>query len=267
MNPLTHVLVSKRLIDEHNLNVNEDLCLLGSILPDICCLNVIPYKPSHYDALGFIHYLMEKDPEYVSLGYGFLLHSENFGVDKYTHENGGFIDQHEMAMYEIVKKYKHKMHGGQLKDFIHSLIEFACDSFLSAREADLLINAFNNVDLEKVAYHISVYFDGDGKKIHKILQFLGDFDWHDCTHVKGVAKTWDRWLFYEELANSSGVNMMKHLSHAWTLFKHNNTMALLEEARDYLRNIFPVYVEFLHDEMSKTIIKQIPSTTRVQASH
>ncbi len=267
MNPLTHVHVAKRLIDAHKLQVDEDQCLLGSVLPDLTCLHLIDYRGSHDDSLGFIHYLLEKDPGLVSLGFGMMLHSETpGGVDKYTHGPGGFIEQHEMAMFDIVKRYKHKMQGGELKNFMHTFIEFACDSFQTAREADLLKRAFQTVDLERVAYHLAIYFKGDGKKILRALSYLKKFDWEELTHVKGVAKTWDKFQFYQNLAESKGIGMMKHITGAWSLLRHNNTEHMLDEARHYLKDIYPAYLMFLHQKLSEHLVphfpKPVPNTVR-----
>jgi hypothetical protein len=188
-----------------------------------------------------------------------LLHSENpGGVDSFTHGPGGFIEQHEMAMFDIVKRYKHKMHGGDLKNFIHTLIEFSCDSFQSVREAALLNRAFNNVDLERVAYHLSVYFSGDGKKIFRALKYLKKFDWTELTHTRGVAKTWDKFQFYQQIAERKGISMMRHITSAWSLIHHNNTEHMLEEARQYFKDVYPAYLMFLHQRLSENLVPHFP---------
>lgn len=266
MNPLTHAHVAKHLIDEHKLQVHEGQCILGSVIPDLTCLHVIPYKESHEDSLGFLHYLLEKDPSMISVAFGMMLHSEHpGGVDKYTHGPNGFIEQHEMAMYEIVKKYKHKMHGGELKNFIHTFIEFTCDSFQTAREADLVKRSFESVDLERLSYHLAVYFNGNGKKIFKILRFLKNFDWEQLTHVKGVAKTWDNFQFYEKISNDKGIKMMRHVTGAWSLIRHNDTAQMLEEARAHFKDIYPAYLTFLHTRLSENLVPHFPKPiNRVQ---
>jgi len=263
MNPLTHTYITKRLIDEHNLQVDEDQCILGSILPDLACLNAINYKKAHEDALGFIHYLMEKDPEMVSIAYGMLLHSESLGVDRYTHGPNGYIEKHEMAMFEIVSQYKHKMHPGQVKSFLHALIEWSCDSFMTKREADMLNRAFKNVDMKRLSFHLANYFEGDGKKLQKILKFLSEFDFNQLTHVKGVAKCWDRFEFYQKMADSKGLNMMKHITGAFSLIRHNNTVEMLEKARDHFREIYPAYLEFLNVRLSENLVPHFPQTIKV----
>ncbi|MFQ5620712.1 MAG: hypothetical protein ACE5FT_02625 [Candidatus Nanoarchaeia archaeon] len=264
MNPLTHVFITKRLIDEHNLRVDEDQCILGSVISDLACLNAINYKKAHEDPLGFIHYLMEKDPEMVSVGYGMLLHSEKpGGVDKYTHGPNGFIEEHEMAMFEIVSKYKHKMHAGQLKGFIHALIEWSCDSLLTKREANLLNRSFRNVDTKRLSFHLANYFDGDGKKLKRIFRFLRRFNFNQLTHVKGVAKCWDRFEFYQRMADKKGLRMMTHITSAWSLIKHNNTVEMIERARDHLRNIYPAYLDFLHGQLSENLVPHFPQPIKV----
>lgn len=260
MNPLCHVAVTRAVLDEHKIECDRNLVYAGCILPDLAILQLIPWKAAHEDSLGFIHYLAEKDPEYIPLGFGFMLHGEEpCGLDSFSHGKGGFVDQMEMQVYEIVRKYKPKLFGEKLNLFIHSLIEFSCDTLVDKGNAQLLNQAFRSIDTQKAAFHISNYFKGNGKKIEKAFRFFQKFDFEKLTNPKKVAKTWRSLQVYQSIGSGSLFQKYIQLTHSIALMKTRPITKMLIETRELIREPFLKHMELSRKGISESLIKPFPN--------
>lgn len=260
MNPLSHTLVNHTLLEEHEIQCDKNLVYIGGIMPDLSILQVIPMKEAHTDSLGFIAYLAEKDPDFLPFGFGFMLHGEApCGLDSYTHGKGGFIDRLEMPVYKVVHKYKPKMFGGRLHLFIHSLIEYSCDTMLPSLNADRLNRGFESLDIPRTAFHLSNYFKGDGKRIEKILKFFQRFDFHRLTDEKEVAKIWRSFQVYQSLGRGSLFQKYSSLTQSLTLMKTKPLTNMIHETRELIREPFFEHLRTSTQGMGASLIKPFPN--------
>lgn len=260
MNPLAHVAINRAILEDHGIIGDRNLVLTGGILPDLAILQLIPWKPAHEDSLGFIAYLAEKDPEFLPFGFGWMLHGEApCGLDSYSHGKGNFVDQLEMPVFNIVRKYKPKLYGEKLNLFIHSLIEFSCDTMVDKENAVILNNAFASLDTPRAAFHISNYFKGDGKKIHRILNFFQGFDFERLMEPKDVAKVWRSLEMYQSLGTGSLFQKYLKLTRTLTLIKTRPLTRMIVETRDLVRQPFIQHMKSSKDAISESMVKPFPN--------
>lgn len=259
MNPLTHVAISRAILKEASIDCDQDLVIAGSILPDLAVLQLIPWKSAHEDSLGFIAYLAEKDPEFLPMGFGWMLHGEApGGLDSHSHGKGNFIDRLEMPVFGIVKKYKPKLYGEKLNLFIHSLIEYSCDTIVDKENARLLNKAMRGLDIQRAAFHISNYFKGDGKKIHRILKFFQRFDFSRLCEPKDVAKVWRSLQMYQSLGTGSLFQKYLCLTQSLTMIKLKPLTEMIIETRELVRQPFLEHLESSRKAMMASLVKPFP---------
>lgn len=260
MNPLSHTFVNHGLIEDHNIKCDKNLVYLGGILPDLSILQVIPMKEAHTDSLGFIAYLAEKDPDFLPFGFGFMLHGEApCGLDSYTHGKGGFIDRLELPVYNIVHKYKPRMFGGRLNLFIHSLIEYSCDTMLPKEPADRLNKAFDELDVPRATFHLANYFKGEGKRIEKILKYFQRFDFHRLRDEKEVARIWRSFQVYQSLGKGSLFQKYSSLTQSLALMKLNPLTKMIQETKELIRKPFFDHVKTSKEGMASSLIRPFPN--------
>src|SRR3989344_2174349 len=144
MNPLMHATFTIKLIEHARIKSSPYEIILGSVLPDLSILGVIPEYDAHRRGIEFLDYLSHNEPSLKPFGIGWVLHGEEPQcLDFYTHKPNGYIDQ---------KKYNVQFEGVHQEVLAHMLIEFACDSLAEKKVAKQLRQSFKHADLEKIAF-------------------------------------------------------------------------------------------------------------------
>ena len=190
MNPLTHSRFSVQWLKEQGFRTNENLVILGSILPDLSYMGFIPEREAHMEGVAFMNFLQKKDPSYAPLGIGFMLHGEKpYCLDYFTHRPEGYIAQKSAVIREALVRARFKLkywYSQKEEDFVHSLIEFSGDTLMESDSGKKVHQAFLSVDLERVARHLATFFNSDTKMILRALHFFRKFNFQRLQHTKGV---------------------------------------------------------------------------------
>lgn len=80
MGPLAHCFIAKKVLKGDN-----PLVLLGAVLPDLGWMDKnLPYSELHEGGLELKAYLKKKEPEFLPLALGMLVHGVKHGLDKYS---------------------------------------------------------------------------------------------------------------------------------------------------------------------------------------
>ena len=190
MNPLTHCKFSLEWLENNGFRIDNDLVVLGSILPDLSYMGFIPELEAHTKSVEFLKYLQKNDPSYVALGIGFMLHGEKpYCLDYFTHKSDGYIEKKSVIIAELLEHAKFNASKWYLKnkdDFIHSLIEFSGDTLMEPDVAKKIHRALSSVNLFKVSFHLASFFKSDPNVILRSLQFFKTFNFQRLQSTKGV---------------------------------------------------------------------------------
>ncbi len=190
MNPLTHSRFSLQWLQEQGFRTNENLVILGSILPDLAYMGFIPEKEAHTKGVALMQYLQENDPAYAPLGVGFMLHGEKpFCLDYFTHRPKGYIAQKSAAIRDVLVRARFKLkqwYSHREEDLIHSIIEFSGDTLMDGDSGKRVQQAFLSVDLARIAGHLALFFERDEARILRALQFFRRFNFQRLQNTKGV---------------------------------------------------------------------------------
>jgi len=207
MNPLMHTTFTLQLLKEAGMPTNQPEIILGSILPDISILGVIPEIEAHKKGMEFLDYLSHNEPSLKPFGIGWILHGENPQcLDYYVHKPNGYIDQKKHAVLELSKKHNITFEGIHQDVLAHTLIEFACDSLAEKDIPKQLHKAFKQANLEKIAFHTATFFKGNPKKILRILTIFKYFNFNKLRTPHGIAHSFQDFMTYYKFANKKTIS-------------------------------------------------------------
>ncbi len=259
MNPLIHVQVNLDLLKRLKLNIDQDLFVLGGIVPDIYLAGWGTQEKFHRYSKQFLAYLIENDPEYAALGVGFMAHGENpEGLDFFAHKKGGFIEKKLMLVKPFVLEERPKIRDDELTDISHSLIEFACDYLSDYEAANALNFAFERVDLKRVAFHLSTFFGTPRKKTYKLLKTLRKFNFQELRTIKGVSSNVKRFLVWKDLTSSTILEKYRFLRIQLHFMRQNVIVRVFNKVRAVVKPDFESFLREAEKGMGKSLPKHLP---------
>lgn len=188
-----HVDACRRVCDE--LQVfrkprQRGLALIGSILPDLHNMGVIP--EIHGRCEDFLQYMIKTDPKYIPLAFGMVTHDL---LDAATWPE----KKDELSAARLLKKY----HAGALKykSAAHVMVEHFAD--LTAvdedpailEEIDAVRASLSPVHISKIAFHLTEFFGGDYHTVLAALKVYRTFDISRLGTVEGAADLWNKQIF------------------------------------------------------------------------
>lgn len=216
-NLLTHAYFALRLMDNHELTVDEeDHLILGCILPDISLTGWIHYRNTHIKGHEFFEYVGTRLNKFTALG--IILHGERpLGLDHYFHGWQNFIDEHTPKVRKIAEKYKSSI-GKIDKMTIHHLIEFSADNIIAKNNPWLVTRvtkALRNSRIHPSITAFSSFHSLEEKHNRKILsivtskhlnKFISNFD-----DIETVAHSWMHLRFFLQLSEGKALPISKKL--------------------------------------------------------
>ncbi len=174
MNPLTHAHFALELFKDQELTQDQkDHLIVGSIIPDIHITGLIQYQKTHNYGLDFFHSL--KNPLHKYFALGMITHGEEpKGLDYYTHNRSGFIEQKQSLIAPLAKKYR--KHLGKINNWtIHFLIEFSVETLVTEKDSSIVPQvtaALQNPKIKSAITAFSNFFGFSERKNRKIIYIL-----------------------------------------------------------------------------------------------
>src|SRR3989344_9539448 len=105
MNPLMHATFALKVLKSAGIKTPQYELILGSVLPDLSILGVIPEYDAHKRGIEFLDYLVHNEPSLKIFGIGWILHGEEPEcLDHYVHSKNGYIDKKKNIVLELSKK-------------------------------------------------------------------------------------------------------------------------------------------------------------------
>lgn len=259
MNPLIHVQVNLELLEELKLNLNKDLFILGSVLPDIYITGLFAEEVSHKKSKEFVQYLLKNDPSYSALGAGFLFHGEfPEGLDFHAHKKDGFIEKKLPFVKNLVREEHPKIKDEELTRISHSLIEFACD-YLSTNDSAVALNfALRRVDLRRVSFHLSTFFGISRKKTYKILKFFRKFEFQKLRTMKGVSSSVKKFLLWKDFHAPTIFQKYKFLKTQFHFMRKKGVARVFNNVKNLVEPDLDDFLQQTKKEMKKTLPKHMP---------
>lgn len=259
MNPLIHAQLNLSLLKRLKLGIDQDLFVLGGILPDIYLAGWASQERFHRYSKQFLTYLAENDPAYTALGAGFLAHGEEpEGLDFFAHRKGGFVEKKLMLVKPFVVEERPKIRDDELTDISHSLIEFACDYFSDYEAANALNFAFERVDLKRVAFHLSTFFGTPRKKTYKLLKTFRNFNFQGLRTIKGVSSNVKRFLVWKDLTSSTMLEKYRFLKIQLHFMRRNVIVRVFNKVRAAVKPDFESFLRDAEKGTGKSLLKHLP---------
>ena len=221
MHLLTHAQVALDVAAKKSRD--NELLILGSILPDISELGIGNEVRTHTQGLYFLQSLSSA---YRSLGIGFILHGEKpRGLDYYTHHGyyaagkghsvplkraDGYIAQVYPQIAPIVRQYTKSFGRLSLDHAIHLVVEFCFDHITAKRHPPLLslVHKSLRANISRTALiTFSTFFAINRKELHRLLRitrarYTGRFLSHFLT-LEGTAHNFRNYIFFTSTRESS----------------------------------------------------------------
>ncbi|GEM_PF-5941218 len=267
MNPLMHVTFTLKVLEHAGIKKSQQDIVLGSVLPDISILGIIPEYDAHKKGVAFLDYLSHNEPALKPFGVGWVLHGEEPEcLDFHVHKKNGYIDKNKQEVLELSKKHKIEFEGVHNEVLAHTLIEFACDSLAEKETTKILKKAFKQADLEKISYHIAKFYCADQKRVLKILKFFKHFNFNKLRTMHGIAHTMQDFMFYIKFADKNArrkdltnINWLKACKYLWTrinTFKTHRIISLLKEVREVVKEDCHTFLEETKIRISAKVVKK-----------
>jgi len=173
----THVYYSKRV--DKNL---DPLKVVGSFLPDLALTGIITWDDLHKKKgiLDFFEYVEKKNPEYKSLLKGINYHNT---LDYYTHveyknSTPGYAYSSIPDEMPLLLEKAFNVDFERAKTSSHNCIESGVEYYLLHDDpslANLVKNAIERIDKEKLAKLLAEFYKKDEKIMLKALNKLFSF--------------------------------------------------------------------------------------------
>jgi len=257
MNPLMHTTFTTNLLTDAGITTQQHQLILGSVLPDLSILGVIPEKDAHQRSIEFLDYLSHNEPSLVPFGIGFVLHGElPRCLDYYTHTAHGYIDQKKADILELVRRHKIDFISIDSDMLSHCLTEFACDSLADKAIPKQLHAAFKQANLQKIAYHIGMFFNGDSQRILKIMNFFKRFNFNKLRTMHGIANTIQDFMIYQKFANKGILNTYKYLWVRVNPFKTHRVIQLLKDVNEVVKQDCYTFLDKTQTKIYKTVVRK-----------
>ncbi len=259
MNPLIHVQLNLELFRKLRLELDRDLFIVGSVLPDIYFGGSISENESHYQSKRFLSYLLKNDPNYASMGVGFMFHGEEpNGLDFYAHKKNGFIEKKLQHVKPLVLAEHPKIREADLTKIGHSLIEFACD-YLSDEDAASALNfAFKRTDLKRIAFHLTAFFGAHQHKTYKMLKFFSKFNFQKLRTKKGVSSSVKRFLLWNDVGAVTMLQKYRHLKTQLYFMRKKGVEMVFNEVKNAVQPDLDKFLKSAKKEMAKNLPKHLP---------
>lgn len=169
-----HVDSCKRLFEQFKLrkeSLQFALVAVGSVIPDLEEYKIL--KNVHWRAHAFLEYLLKKDPKYAPLALGMIFHEEmDKAIDKH------FVNPNMPKMAKFLDKHQ----LNTLPDAAHYYLDHvSCLDFVD-REPGLVLLAeqarkrLKTRHSQKIAKHLSTFFEGDKYQVLSALKTFQEFD-------------------------------------------------------------------------------------------
>ncbi|MBI4141736.1 hypothetical protein HY484_02315 [Candidatus Woesearchaeota archaeon] len=257
MNPLMHTTFTTKLLTDAGIRTAQHELVLGSVVPDLSILGVIPEKDAHERSIEFLDYLSHNEPTLIPFGIGFVLHGEMPRcLDYYTHKAKGYIDQKKESVLEIVNRHKINFKGINEHMLSHCLTEFACDSLAEKIIPKQVHYAFKKSNLPKIAHHMATFFKSDEKKLLKIMNFFKHFNFNKLRTMYGIAHTIQDFMIYHQFANKGVLNTYKYLWVRVNQFKTHRLIKVLKDVRETVQQDCFSFLDKTQNTIYKTVLKK-----------
>ena len=250
MNPLMHATFAMQVLEAAGIKTFQPEFILGSVLPDISILGIIPEDDAHKKGIEFLDYLSHNEPALEPLGIGWVLHGEEPEcLDYHTHRQGGYIHKKKQQVIELAGKKNIEFRGMHQELLAHILIEFTCDSFAEKKIPREIHNALKKADLKKISYHIANFFNGDQKRILRVLRFFKYFNFNKLRTIHGIAHAFQDFIIIHQNfthAAQKKKRLMKACKFFWArinAYKTYRLIKLLREIRLLVSEDFPEFLE------------------------
>lgn len=252
-----HTTFTTQLLQDAGIKTAQHELILGSIAPDLSILGVIPEKDAHERSIEFLDYLSHNEPSLVPFGIGFVLHGEMPRcLDHYTHTAKGYIDQKKADVLELVRKHKIDFKGINENMLSHCLTEFACDALADKNIPAQLHKAFKAAHLQKIAFHMGTFFNGDKDRILKILNFFKHFNFNKLRTMHGIAHTLQDFMIYQKFANKGILNTYKYLWIRVNPFKTHKVVKLLRDVHGVVKQDCFDFLDKTQNTIYKNVVKK-----------
>ena len=177
------VLAGKRMT-----SLQRDLLIVGSMLPDVAELHIVPEEKTHTQGIQFMKHLGK---EYHYLGLGVVLHgSEPHGLDYYTHDgfysvdgsytaprrkSDGYIARCYRDILPLVVEYKKSLGRLSIDEAVHFVVEFCFDHLTAQRNKTLALVVYKalrkSLDTHAVA-NFAHFFDVNRKQMKRLKHIV-----------------------------------------------------------------------------------------------
>ncbi len=262
MNPLTHAKFSLEWLRLNGFRLNEPLVAVGSILPDLAYMGFIPERAAHRQGGSFLRYLKQHDYEYASLGAGFMLHGEKpYCLDYFTHRKNGYISRKAEEIMELVERAKLKIevwYKRSKEDFVHSLIEFSGDTLIEPEFVRKLDESFKSVDIDRIATHLSRFFNSNQQKILRALQYFKTFDFQRLHTPKGVVSSIQDFAIIRAFSHNNNTleryNALVNKLNFWRAYKLKK---IIHSARENIADDYHEFLASTQDRIARHTTRQI----------
>lgn len=264
MNPLMHATFAIKLLEHAKIKTAQPELILGTVLPDLCILGIIPEYDAHKRGLEFLDYLSHNEPSLTPLGVGWVLHGEEPEcLDYHVHKPNGYIDCKKQKVIELARQKNITFEGIHQELLAHTLIEFTCDSLAEKSVVKQLHQALRKADLEKISFHIATFFKGDQKRILRVIKFFKYFNFNKLRTMHGIAHTFqDFMIIHQNFAHgeSKKKGWMKAYKFIWArinAFKTHRLVQLLKEVRDVVGEDCHSFLEQSKSKVYTNVIKNM----------
>lgn len=187
----THALTASKLYQSQ-----DELLLLGSIIPDIAVTKIIKWVGGLHGKRSINNFtkFINKNPDYDWLLKGVIAHNI---VDDFTHKNYqgdiGYAYQNNQELLSLISKY-YGLGKKAARGLAHNYIESGVDILLLQDQPLIqktLKQALRRINQEKLSNLLGSYFNINYKKFHNALtQFLDLFTKYDFSQKENWVLFW-----------------------------------------------------------------------------
>lgn len=187
----THAYIASKLYKSEN-----DLLLVGSILPDIAVTKIIAWEGGLHgteSVQSFFKFIQNKYPQFLDLYKGILAHNI---LDDFTHKDygaTGYAYQNNKELVKLVSKY-YALDDASARGKAHNYIESGVDILLLQENPSIqlkLKKALRSIDQRELAELLSEYFASDKNEVINAISFFFDlFTKYNFEKLDNWAEFW-----------------------------------------------------------------------------
>ncbi|MBI4152900.1 hypothetical protein HY497_00110 [Candidatus Woesearchaeota archaeon] len=168
--------------------IEKQLLIVGSLLPDVAELHVVPEEKTHTKGIQFMSYLGKA---YRYLGLGVVLHgTEPHGLDYYTHDgfysvdgsytaphgkSSGYIARCHREIMPLVVRYKKSLGRLSVDEAVHFVVEFCFDHLTAQKDRTLAPVVYEalrkSLDTNAVS-NFAHFFDVNKKQMKRLKHIV-----------------------------------------------------------------------------------------------